>query len=207
MPKSNYPTYSSHESSENDCVSSIKWMIKDSNYLSVSNSSYSIQNSQYSFCHNMASKNSIDSCSKSFEYMNQTKFKPVLSNVSRSHDTNIPRDSEIGTGGIHDCTPNRYIELSKRKKHGRKRGSAKKHKKFKEQKEKDVKYLIVCRYVHESKYHNTSVTNLFKKDLYENVVREETKKTICQLHSVFLMRHVYPELDVSVIMAMDFFVL
>ena len=64
-----------------------------------------------------------------------------------------------------------------RKRSGRKQGSTKKNKYLKLKKEnKDLKYKIVCRYVHETTYRITLITDLFKKDIFDTIVRDECKK-------------------------------
>ena len=68
------------------------------------------------------------------------------------------------------------MNKKRRSKHGRKSGSTKKNNHTKESKEKDLKYKIVCRYIYATTYHNPNVTNLFKKDIFDNIVADEVVK-------------------------------
>ena len=64
-----------------------------------------------------------------------------------------------------------------RKRAGRAQGSTKKKKFLKIKKEKDLKYKIVCRYVHETTYNtNPVIIDISKKDLFESIVLDECTK-------------------------------
>ena len=91
------------------------------------------------------------------------------------HEDESLDESDNDTIGLPIYT-HKHKKRSSRRPHGRKKGVTKLKISLKQNREKDLKYLIVCRYIHETNYKNPSTTNLFKKELYEQIVNDECQK-------------------------------